>query len=89
MEEIGDLLMDLGLSVLPFSFAMYFPVRWLEYLWHYGHTRLIKGIWYLALGMTYVTGGVEVEYIVTFICFIEAWDLAFQQLEIQRSRRKK
>lgn len=74
------------MMILPYSFAMYLPIRWVEYLWDQGYTRLVKAIWYLALGLTYATGGIGVDYIVMYICFIEAIDLVFQQLSINKSR---
>ena len=64
------------------------PVRWLEYIWNKGYTRLVKAIWYFALGMTLLTDSVGADLIVMYICFIEACDLTFQQLEIRRDRKK-
>lgn len=87
LEAIGATLERVGLMLIPYSFAMYFPVRWLEYAWRFGYHRLIKSIWYLALGLMYVTSDVGVGMVVTFICFIEAWDLFFAQLEFNRERR--
>jgi uncharacterized membrane protein YdjX (TVP38/TMEM64 family) len=75
------------MAVMPYSFAMYTPVRWLEYFWEQGYTRLVKAVWYAALGLAYLSGGVDAEMIVMYICFIEASDLLFQQLEIGRARR--
>lgn len=89
MEQLGNYLSTLGLEFLPLSFSMYFPVRWLEHIWKKGYTRLIKAIWYFALGITYVTNGLEIDQIVTYICFIEAWDLLFQQLEVNNDRKTK
>ncbi len=37
--------------------------------------------------MTYVTGGAGEKVIVTYMCFIEAWDLMFQQFEASRDRK--
>jgi hypothetical protein len=88
MEEFGKWLIELGLTIMPYSFAIYFPYRWLEYIWQQGHNRLIKAIWYFALGLMYLTNNFDVNYVVTFICFIEAWDLMFQQFEIQRKRKQ-
>jgi hypothetical protein len=45
-------------------------------------------MWYVALGMTYVTGGVGANAIVTYICFIEATDLTFQYFEERRTKRE-
>lgn len=83
---MADWLTQLGLQVLPYSFAMYFPVRWLEYIWDKGYARLVKSLWYLALGLTYAAGTVGRKTIVTYICFIEACDLFFQQREVGRDR---
>ena len=87
LQAIGTQLQILGLRLLPYSFFIYMPVRWLEYVWQKGYTRLVKGIWYASLGLGYLVGGVDTELIVIFICFIEASDLCFQQLEIGRQRR--
>jgi len=87
MVELGEWLKDLGLAIIPYSFAFYLPTRWLEYIWRQGYSRFVKAIWYFALGMVYVTGGIEANYVVMYICFIEAIDLCFQQLEVQRKRQ--
>lgn len=87
MEEFGQWLTEIGLALMPYSFAIYFPLRWVEYSWKQGNHRLVKAAWYFALGLGYVTNSFEVDYVVMFICFIEAWDLFFQQLEIQRKRK--
>ena len=89
MIELGEWLKDLGMSILPYSFAIYLPIRWLEYLWNQGYTRTVKAVWYIALGLTLLSSDdVKAETIVIFICFIEACDLFFQQLEIGRERNK-
>jgi hypothetical protein len=88
MEEFDKWLTELGLIIIPYSFAIYFPYRWLEYIWQKGYNRLIKAIWYFALGLGYLTKNFDVNYVVTFICFIEAWDLMFQQFEIHRKRKQ-
>lgn len=81
MEEIGERLTEIGLAIIPYSFALYFPVRLVEHLMRWGYTRLVKAIWYLALGVGYVTADLRVEVIVGYICFIEAWDLLLEQRE--------
>jgi len=87
MELFGVIIDELGFVIIPYSFAIYFPLRWLEYLWNLGYTRLVKGIWYLALGIAYLQGSVGINILVIYICFIEAWDLFFEQLEINKFRR--
>lgn len=86
IEQIGDYITNIGLIILPYSFAMYLPLRWLEHIWKMGYSKLVKAIWYLALGLTYFTGGIEVDIIVMYICFIEAIDLCFQQLQLNKMR---
>jgi len=86
MEQFGNRLTEIGLMIMPYSFAIYFPYRWLEHLWQKGNSKLVKAIWYFALGVGYLTNSYEVDYVVMFICFIEAWDLMFQQLEVQNKR---
>lgn len=89
MEQLGELFTELGLKVIPYSFAVYFPFRWLEYIWKHGYTRLVKGFWYLALGVTYLTDKVDINTLVMYICFIESWDLLFQQIELNKERKAK
>ncbi len=86
MKLLGAQLVSLGMAILPFSFAVYFPVGWLEHLWQWGYTRLVKAVWYAALGLSYLIGAVEAGTIGTYICFIEASDLGFQQIESRRER---
>jgi hypothetical protein len=87
MEAAGEWLVKVGMAIIPYSFAFYFPLRWLEYIWKRGPTRLVKATWYAALGATYVSGGIGADVIVMYICFIEASDLTFQQLEVWRDKR--
>lgn len=86
LEQLGTSLTEVGLKVMPYSFAIYFPIRWLEFAWNKGYTRIVKAIWYFALGSGYVTGNVGTDVIVTYICFIEAWDHVFQHFEVARMR---
>lgn len=72
---------------MPYSFAMYFPVRWLEHVWKRGHTRLVKALWYAVLGLMYLFGAVGAGTVAMYICFIEAWDLVFDHLEARRRVR--
>jgi len=87
LEQIGNYLINIGMKILPYSFAMYLPMRWLEYIWNMGYSKLVKAIWYLALGLTYFAGGLGVDIIVMYICFIEAIDLCFQQLKLNKLRK--
>lgn len=86
MEKLGKTLIELGFRIIPYSFAFYLPTRLLEYKWKKGYSRLVKGIWYICLGMLYLIGSLKVDIVVMYICFIEAIDLIFQQLEINRKR---
>lgn len=87
LQSVGASISALGMQILPYSFAMYMPVRWLEFLRNRGYSRVVKATWYVALGAAYLVGGVDTIVIVTYICFIEACDLFFQQLELDRERR--
>ena len=89
MDQFGYFLTELGFKVIPYSFALYFPIRLLEFIWKRGYTRLVKAIWYTALGVTYLTDKVGIDALVMYICFIEAWDLLFQQIELNRDRKSK
>ncbi len=82
--SISDTLINLGMAILPYSFGFYLPVRFLEFVWQKGYTKLVKGIWYFCLGMTYVIGSPDSDTIVMYICFIEAIDLFFAQLESKK-----
>lgn len=87
LEAAGAAISALGMRILPYSFALYMPVRWLEFVWKRGYTRLVKATWYAALGTAYLVGSLDTVVIVTYICFIEACDLVFQQLETARGRQ--
>lgn len=78
--------MDLGMKLMPLSLAAYLPVRWAEYRLRWGYTRIVKALWYVALGGSYVLGVSTAGLVATYICFIEACDLVFQQLEAGRER---
>jgi hypothetical protein len=81
MEQLGERITDLGFRIIPYSFITYIPYRWLEYKWQFGYTRLVKSIWYLALGISYLFNRVGIDTLIMYICFMEAWDLFFQQKE--------
>ena len=87
MQAVGTWFSHLGAMLLPYSFAAYFPLRWLEYIWRWPHNKLIKAAWQAALGASLLTGSLTAQVIVVYICFIEAWDLVFEQLEERRSRK--
>ena len=87
LQEIGKYLTELGLEILPYSFFAYFIVRWIEYKWRYSYTKLVKSIWYLALGLTYVAGSIHTDFVVMFICFIEAFDLFINYIEDKRQNK--
>lgn len=88
MQEWGEWFTELGFIIIPYSFAVYFPLRLLEYLWGKRYSSLIKSLWYLALGMLYIGEHVKVELVVTYICFIEAWDLFLEHVGHNEERRK-
>jgi len=87
LEILGAFLINVGIKVIPYSFAIYLPVRWLEHKWNKGYSKLVKSIWYLALGMSYVTKQLDSNIIVMYICFIESFDLFIQQKEINKIRK--
>lgn len=89
MEQLGETLTELGLKLIPISLAAYFPLRLLEHIWKHGPSHLVKSIWYLALGVTYLTDKVGIDTLVTYICFIEFWDLLLKQLELNKERKAK
>jgi hypothetical protein len=60
-----------------------------EHVWQLGYTRAVKAIWYFALGLSYFGGQLEPDTIVVYICFIEAWDLLFEQRTLTLKRIEK
>jgi len=64
MDGFGRWLTQIGLIIMPYSFAIYFPYRWVEYIWKQDHNRLIKSVWYFALGLGYLTHNFNVDYVV-------------------------
>ena len=87
LESLGIYLTNIGIKLLPYSFVMYLPVRYLEYKWNKGYNKLVKSIWYLVLGLTYITKNIDSNIIVMYICFIESFDLFIQQKEINKIRK--
>lgn len=87
--EMSYWLTEMGIALLPYSFAIYFPVRWLEHVWQSGYTRAVKATWYFTLGLSYFGDQLEPDVIVVYICFIEAWDLLFEQRMLSLNRREK
>ncbi|MCK8816598.1 hypothetical protein MWH28_04340 [Natroniella sulfidigena] len=88
MEELGEKITQLGFRIIPYSFSFYFLIRWLEYIWKKGYSSLVKSIWYFALGCMYLYNMVKIDQVVMYICFMEAWDLFFQQLELNNKRKE-
>jgi len=86
MVEFGNTLTEWGLKIIPYSFLVYFPVRWLEYKWELGYSLIVKSLWYCALGFMYLSSAVKINLVVTFICFIESWDLLIKQIELNKKR---
>lgn len=86
LQGTGAWLMGLGVKLMPLSLAAYLPFRWVEYRLRSGYTRMVKALWYVALGGSYVVGFAGAGLVATYICFIEACDLVFQQLEANRER---
>lgn len=90
-ESLSGWLIDLGLSLIPFS-VIFFPIlRLFEYSFNSKTriSRLIKSIWYFDIGLMYLLNIVGVNVVVTAVCFIECFDLFFQHFEeIKRQKGK-
>lgn len=85
LQDLGPYIQDMGVDLSPYSCMAYIPVRFIDYKWKISYSLLIKSIWYLSMGITYVLNITDVAILVTCICFIEATDLFFQYLEKQNS----
>jgi hypothetical protein len=93
LHNLGGLLVAIGRTVMPFSFAGYFLVRWLEHFWGWRTSMAIgaKGLWYCLAGILVFTGDIYVETVVGYICFIETWDyvLSFRRGCLERKNKYK
>ncbi|WP_345240345.1 hypothetical protein [Pontibacillus salipaludis] len=84
---MAETLINLGVKLMPFSFFFYLPFRTFLYIINRNHiAKLIKGIWYLSLGLGYVSNMYDVNFVVMFICFMEAWDLTHEFIAGRKSK---
>ncbi|MGI6625535.1 MAG: hypothetical protein ACOX57_08970 [Limnochordia bacterium] len=87
--EFGEAIFQLGVWFLPVSFFTFLLLRPLVYLWNRSGTELLKAIWYLSAGMGTFGNWVELDMILGFIAFIEAYDLVFRHLENRRQSKSR
>lgn len=88
MEELGESIFQLGVIVLPVSFGAFFLLRLLIFVWNKkDYQLLIKALWYLIAGMGTFAQWAELNMILGYIAFIEAYDLVFQYLDKRREER--
>ncbi len=91
LMNLGHTLTNLGLRVVPLSGIVFLPLRFFEYSYDSksNFSRLVKSIWYLAMGLLYLQNVVGVDTVVTTVCFIECFDLFFQFLEGVKYQNRK
>ena len=69
------MLENLGYKIMPFSFIAYLIVRLLEYKWGSKKiSKLVKSIWYIAVGIGSLGGDIRVEQLVIMMVFFDALD---------------
>lgn len=79
---LGNSMQDLGYSLMPFSFVAYFILRLLECKWNKKYiSKLVKSIWYLAVGIGTLGGDVRIEQLVIMMIFFDAFDSFIEYLE--------
>lgn len=75
LDILGNLIQDLGYKIMPLSFIAYFILRILELRWQKKHiSKLVKGLWYLAIGISTLDGDIRVEQLVVMMIFFDAFD---------------
>ncbi|MEB1806613.1 MAG: hypothetical protein LPK26_04770 [Bacillaceae bacterium] len=87
LELIGEIITKIGLYLIPFSFWGFIIIRPLFYFWQFHGIKLIKALWYVSAGIATFEGYAELDMILGFIAFIEAWDLFFQYLDKKREQK--
>lgn len=78
---------SIGLWLMPLSFIAFFILRISEYFFKSMHySKLVKFIWYLAIGTATVSGDTRIEVVVTMMIFLDAFDSLLEFLEEKRDR---
>ena len=90
IENIGNVIGELGTTLLPYSFSAYIFFRFLFYILRidFKYNNLLKSIWYLAHGAMLLTNDIAVDLMVTLIAFIEGTDLFVKHLEERRHSKE-
>lgn len=85
IENLGYSVQNLGYKVMPLSFLGYFILRLLELRWQKKYvSKLVKGIWYLAVGIGTLDGDVRIEQLVVMMIFFDAFDSFIEYKEEKR-----
>lgn len=75
LQLLGETLQNLGYKIMPISFIVYFILRLLELKWKKKPvSKLVKALWYLAVGIGTLAGDVRVEQLVIMMIFFDAFD---------------
>lgn len=85
LDTFSHMLEYIGLKIIPISTLCFIFGRLLGYWWNKEfRPQLLKSIWYFAMGLLYLQNDPNVGTLVTAICFVEAFDLYFQHLELKK-----
>lgn len=85
LTEIGSSMQYLGYKMMPLSFIAYFILRILELRWKNKHiSKLVKGIWYLAVAVGTLDGDIRIEQLVVMMLFFDAFDSFIEYREDKR-----
>jgi hypothetical protein len=75
LEVLGCLIQNIGYKLMPLSFIVYFILRLLEIKWGKKHkSKLVKALWYLAVGISTLDGDVRVDQLIVMMIFFDAFD---------------
>ena len=84
LQSLGNLIQNLGYKIMPISFIAYFILRLLELRWEKKHiSKLVKALWYLAVGIGTSDGDIRVEQLVVMMIFFDAFD-SFIEYKIEK-----
>ena len=87
LQLLGEIMQNLGYKIMPVSFIGYFILRVLDFKWKKHISKLVKSIWYLAVGIGTLDGDIRVERLVVMMIFFDAFD-SFMDYKSEKNNYK-
>lgn len=89
MVKLGEILSNIGWSIIPISFFSYFFVGILAYKWDVRYKiKPVKSIWYIFNAIMVISGDMHVDIVAVMILMFEAFDSLMDYFEEKKNRKK-